>query len=320
MLQQTQVSTVMDYFARFMARFPNVKDLAQADIDEVLHLWSGLGYYARGRNLHKAAQKICADHNGELPKTLDEIIELPGIGRSTGSAILAIAYGQHQAILDGNVKRVLTRLRCIDGLPDASATLKQLWPLAESLTPKSRVGDYTQAIMDLGATLCTRSKPSCNVCPVAKLCEARKTNTQQNYPTKKTPKKIPTRQARFLRIVDDRGYLLLAKRPPTGIWGGLWCLPQLDAEDNVKKWCEKLGLTMVSEPLQLDMLRHTFTHFRLEMCPIEILVETDASLVMDSNSWLWYNCAQPAKLGLAKPMATLIEGRHQQSLQLEDAP
>ena len=204
MLQQTQVTTVIDYFNRFMQRFPTVVDLAKADIDDVLHLWSGLGYYARGRNLHKAARIICEQHAGELPTTLEDIIALPGIGRSTGSAILAIAHGKRHAILDGNVKRVLTRLQCIEGQPDSSATQKILWPLAESLTPESRIPDYTQAIMDLGATLCTRTNPSCEQCPVANCCDAYRSNTQALYPTKKQRKKIPTKQGRFLRLINHK--------------------------------------------------------------------------------------------------------------------
>lgn len=318
MLQQTQVTTVIDYFERFMARFPNVTKLAAANVDEVLHLWSGLGYYARGRNLHKAAIQICKQHNGELPNTLDEMTALPGIGRSTGSAILAIAHGQHHAILDGNVKRVLTRLQCIGGVPDASATLKTLWPLAETLTPKKRVGDYTQAIMDLGATVCTRSKPSCDICPVTKLCRAFETNRQHKFPTKKTRKKIPTKSASFLRIVDHNGNVLLNKRPPSGIWGGLWCLPELQEGETAKQWCKKMGFDIQGNPNSLDTLLHTFTHYHLEMHPIELTVTVEPKIIMDSDSWHWYNSAKPANLGLAKPMATLIRGRHQQRLQLEE--
>lgn len=318
MLQQTQVTTVIDYFERFMVRFPNVKKLAAANVDEVLHLWSGLGYYARGRNLHKAAIQICEQHNGELPNTLEDMIALPGIGRSTGSAILAIANGQHHAILDGNVKRVLTRLQCISGVPDVSATLKSLWPIAEQLTPKKRVGDYTQAIMDLGATVCTRAKPSCDSCPVTKLCSAYKSNRQHEFPNKKMRKKIPTKAATFLRVVDAKGNVLLNKRPPSGIWGGLWCLPELQDGETPKQWCKKMGFKVKGSPNSLDMLLHTFTHYRLEMHPIELTVEPQPSIIMDADSWHWHNRHKPANLGLAKPMATLIDGRHQQRFQLEE--
>ena len=308
MLQQTQVTTVIDYFNRFMQRFPTVVDLAKADIDDVLHLWSGLGYYARGRNLHKAARIICEQHAGELPTTLEDIIALPGIGRSTGSAILAIAHGKRHAILDGNVKRVLTRLQCIEGQPDSSATQKILWPLAESLTPKSRIPDYTQAIMDLGATLCTRTNPSCEQCPVANCCDAYRSNTQALYPTKKQRKKIPTKQGRFLRLINQQHEILLFRRPPAGIWGGLWCLPEIDLDKNPAKWCTENGLTLNSTPVELPTLKHTFTHYHLEMLPLEIVVTVKANIVMDSDSWLWYNSAGPANLGLAKPMRTLILG------------
>jgi A/G-specific adenine glycosylase len=309
MLQQTQVTTVIGYFERFMLRFPTVKDLASAEIDEVLHLWSGLGYYARGRNLHHAAQIICADHGGELPICLEDLVALPGIGRSTGSAILAIAHGQRHAILDGNVKRVLTRLQCVAGVPDASATLKQLWPLAEALTPSERVGNYTQAIMDLGATVCTRTKPRCDECPVATLCEAKRTQTQANFPNKKIKKKIPIKQASFLRILNSDGHVLLQKRPPTGIWGGLWCLPELETDKDLMQWCKTLGLQAMGKPIELATLTHTFTHFRLEMLPLELSVEANCSIVMDSDSWLWYNIANPASVGIAKPMTTLLQGK-----------
>ncbi|MGR8949264.1 MAG: A/G-specific adenine glycosylase [Gammaproteobacteria bacterium] len=308
MLQQTQVTTVIDYFNRFMQRFPDVTTLAQADIDEVLHLWSGLGYYARGRNLHKAAQIIFAEHGGELPTTLEEITTLPGIGRSTGGAILAIAHGKRHAILDGNVKRVLTRLQCIEGQPDASATQKILWPLAESLTPTERVADYTQAIMDLGATLCTRSKPACEICPVTTLCAAYRTNTQDLYPTKKQRKKIPTKQGRFLRLTNPQQEVLLYRRPPVGIWGGLWCLPEIDLKEDPVLWCHENGLEPIAAPVNLPSLKHTFTHYHFEMLPIEIQLASHSQKVMDSDSWLWYNSANPTNLGLAKPMRKLILG------------
>lgn len=310
MLQQTQVTTVIDYFQRFMKRFPSVASLAAADIDEVLHLWSGLGYYARGRNLHKAAQIICIKHAGELPTELAQLTALPGIGRSTGSAILAIAHGQRLAILDGNVKRVLTRFMCIDGVPDSSATLKKLWPLAEALTPPKRVRDYTQAIMDLGATVCTRNKPKCVECPVATTCMAHQAGTQTLYPTRKIKKRMPVKKTTLLRIENNEGEILLYRRPPSGIWGGLWCLPELDPHTKLEQWCHQRGLSAVEDPNALDMLKHTFTHFHLEIQPIQLRVEKKPAQVMDSDSWLWYNSANPANIGLAKPMATLINGQY----------
>lgn len=309
MLQQTQVTTVIDYFNRFMQRFPSVQALADADIDEVLHLWSGLGYYARGRNLHKAAEIICQEHGGELPTTLEAITALPGIGRSTGSAILAIAHGKRHAILDGNVKRVLTRLKCVAGPPDASATQKVLWPLAESLTPNKRIPDYTQAIMDLGATLCTRSKPACNVCPVANLCEANASGRQAEFPNKKPRKQIPTNEARFLRVLNAKKEVLLYRRPPSGIWGGLWCLPDLGSEEDPNTWCKKNGLTPSKAAVELAPHKHTFTHFRLKMQVVEIEVGANSAIIMDAESYQWFNPRQPANLGLAKPMAKFIHGK-----------
>ena len=309
MLQQTQVATVIDYFNRFMQRFPSVERLANANIDEVLHLWSGLGYYARGRNLHKAAKIIRDEHNGELPATLEEITALPGIGRSTGSAILAIAHGKRHAILDGNVKRVLTRLRCIEGPPDASATQKVLWPLAESLTPHARIADYTQAIMDLGATLCRRSNPDCEICPVENLCEAKSTGTQADFPNKKPRKKIPTREARFLRILNSTQNVLLYRRPPSGIWGGLWCLPELKADESIERWCENNGFKLQGEPHDLAPHKHTFTHFHLRMLTTEIEVGANSSIIMDTENYAWYDPRNPTNLGLAKPMAKFIHGQ-----------
>ena len=220
MLQQTQVSTVVPYFERFMARFPKVAILAAAPLDEVLHHWSGLGYYARARNLHRAAEILAGTYGGEFPATLEEVIALPGIGRSTAGAILALSRGLRHPILDGNVKRVLARGFAVEGWPDAPHVQKTLWALAETLTPLEGVAAYTQAIMDLGATLCTRSRPACERCPVATLCVARQLSKVENYPAPRPRKPLPERRTRFMVLRDPAGRWLLERRPARGIWGG----------------------------------------------------------------------------------------------------
>ena len=237
MLQQTQVATVIPYFERFIQRYANVHALATAPLDDVLHLWSGLGYYSRARNLHKAAQCVVNQYAGHFPQTLDELVTLPGVGRSTAGSILALAYHQQAAILDGNVKRVLCRHFAIDGWPGQSKVANQLWTVAESHTPKQHVAMYTQAMMDLGAMVCTRSKPQCNQCPLSNSCQAAAQQQQLDYPGKKPKKIIPTRHATFLLLQNQSQQILLQQRPPTGIWGGLWCLPQCDMPDNISKWC-----------------------------------------------------------------------------------
>lgn len=228
MLQQTQVNTVIPYYERFMQTFPTVRDLAQADIDEVLHLWTGLGYYARARNLHKSARIIHTDHNNRFPDDLESIVALPGIGRSTAGAILSLALNQVAPILDGNVKRVLARYHRVEGWPGNKKTEQKLWQLAESVTPDKEFAAYTQAIMDLGATVCTRSNPLCDQCPVNNGCEARETGTQEQYPGKKPKKTLPVKQTIFTIIENDKGEVLLEKRLPQGIWGGLWSFPNVN--------------------------------------------------------------------------------------------
>ena len=226
MLQQTQVTTIIPYFERFAKRFPDVRTLARARPDSVLHLWSGLGYYARARNLHKAAKRIIAEHGGTFPRELESVVRLPGIGRSTAGAILALAFDQRHAILDGNVKRVLARHHAIDAPPNRRETETKLWQLAERHTPSRRVADYTQAIMDLGATVCTRAHPDCAHCPVRAGCKARKLGTPQNFPVPAKRRAMPVKQVNMLLIRDARDRVLLVKRPPAGLWGGLWGLPE----------------------------------------------------------------------------------------------
>ncbi len=306
MLQQTQVATVIGYFERFMQRFPDVGALACAPVDEVLHLWSGLGYYARARNLHRAAQLLASEHGGEFPWTVEAVSALPGIGRSTAGAILALSRGLRCAILDGNVKRVLTRHRRIMGWPDAPATLKLLWPLADELTPAARAADYTQAIMDLGATLCTRANPACDACPVHADCASAMHGEQAQYPTPRPRKTVPVRATRFLMLVREDGALLLERRPPSGIWGGLWSFPELGERDDALARCAQFGLEAHGKPRKLPRLLHTFTHFQLVITPLSLRVRERASACMDSATLLWYNAAAPAAIGLAKPVQDLI--------------
>ena len=220
MLQQTQANTAITYFESFMKRFPAVADLANASQDEVLRLWAGLGYYARGRNLHKSAQVIVNHYQGSFPNTIAALTKLPGIGRSTAGAIVSLAYNQPAAILDGNAKRVLARMYAIDGWPGKAQVNKQLWALAESHTPKKRCADYTQAMMDLGATLCTRSQPGCSQCPARTQCLAFKQGNPKDYPGKKPKKRLPSKHTQFLMVINHRGEILLEKRPAVGIWGG----------------------------------------------------------------------------------------------------
>ncbi|NGP53369.1 A/G-specific adenine glycosylase [Thioalkalivibrio sp. XN8] len=305
MLQQTQLATVIPYFERFMARFPTVAELAAAPLDEVLHLWSGLGYYARARNLQRAAQQVVAEHGGELPRDLEGLQALPGIGRSTAGAILAQAHGRRHPILDGNVKRVLARVHAVAGWPGRSAVERRLWELAEAHTPAERVGDYTQAIMDLGATVCRRSRPACEACPVAADCIACRTGRQADFPAPRPRRERPLRRTRMLLLQDAAGAVLLERRPPSGVWGGLWCPPELAGESPVD-WGERvLGARLRPAPA-LAAVRHGFTHFELEITPLRARLERAPARVLESDRWVWYNARSPAKFGLAAVVGRLI--------------
>jgi len=307
MLQQTQVTTVIPYFERFMTRFPAVTQLAEAKLDEVLHLWTGLGYYARARNLHKAAQIIASGHAGRFPDVFEDALALPGIGRSTAGAILAQSLGRRHAILDGNVKRVLTRLHAIEGWPGQKTVEDQLWQLAEQYTPDARLADYSQAIMDLGATVCTRGKPRCGDCPVGELCLARQHKTVGQYPSSKPKKTLPVRQTHMLLLQDRHGQFLLQQRPPTGIWGGLWSFPECPLETDIDAWCEQqLGL-VIGPAQQGDVLRHTFSHFHLDIHPIRASLKDHTDRVMEATATLWYNTRQPDALGLPGPVKQMLE-------------
>lgn len=316
MLQQTQVATVIPYYQQFMRRFPDVQTLACAHLDEVLHLWTGLGYYARARNLHKAAQQVCATSQGEFPNTLDEAMQLPGIGRSTAGAILALSCNQHHVILDGNVKRVLARFHAVAGWPGKKQVEQILWQHAEVFTPATRTADYTQAIMDLGATLCTRSKPHCADCPVNSHCSAYRQERTSEFPGKKPAKILPVRQALMLMLRQgDRGeHVLLQQRPPSGIWGGLWSFPQpeVNSDDHpaLQEWCrDKLGYEL-ADIQSWPELRHTFSHFHLDITPVEARLKDHTNTVMESNGAVWYNTAQPDTRGLAAPVKRLLEALH----------
>jgi len=307
MLQQTQVATVIPYFQRFISRFPDVGCLAAAAVDEVLHHWSGLGYYARARNLHKAAQIICDRHAGVFPLNLDDLMALPGIGRSTAGAILALAADQCHPILDGNVKRVLTRLYAVEGWPGNKDIENELWRLARHHTPKRRVAHYTQAIMDMGATLCTRARPSCDRCPAQDQCLAYRQRRVTDFPTPKHRGTLPIRRTQLLLVHDTTATtVLLTKRPPAGIWGGLWSLPECGVDADVGQWCRRhLGLE-VHEEHRWPVLRHTFSHFHLEIQPVVVSIDARVAAVMDGAESVWYNPRQPQQLGLAAPIQRLL--------------
>ena len=317
MLQQTQVQTVIPYFERFMQSFPDVRALADAPRDEVLQHWSGLGYYARARNLHRAAQIIRDDHDGVFPGTLEGVIALPGIGRSTAGAILSLALNQRHPILDGNVKRLLARHEAIDGWPGQAAVAQKLWDIAERNTPHARVADYTQAIMDLGATLCTRGNPACERCPVASDCKALDLNKVSDttrtglkvsvtqFPGRKPKKEKPLRTTTMVLASHD-GHIYLERRPEPGIWGGLWSLPEVN-DSGVEDWCRD---RLKSEPRELEswqVLRHSFSHYDLDIQPILVRIESALRKVADCDDARWHQLDEDPPGGMAAPVSKLIE-------------
>jgi A/G-specific adenine glycosylase len=306
MLQQTQVTTVVPYFQRFMARFPTLERLAAAEADEVLHHWSGLGYYARARNLHQAAQTIRDRYDGIFPLDLEAVMALPGIGRSTAGAILALAAEQSHPILDGNVKRVLTRLHAIEGWPGDRDIENRLWQLARSHLPDRRIAHYTQAIMDLGATLCTRARPQCDRCPARTRCLAHAERRVTDFPTPKPRGVLPIRCTQLLLVRNAAEAILLIKRPPAGIWGGLWSLPECTVDDDIGEWCRRRLGCEAREEDRWPVLRHTFSHFHLDMHPVLMRVAARATAVMDDAESVWYNPRKPQQLGLAAPIQRLL--------------
>ncbi len=308
MLQQTQVATAIPYFERFMARFPNVHALAAATLDEVLHLWTGLGYYARARHLHACARVLATRHGGEFPQAFGEIMALPGIGRSTAGAILALSRGERHPILDGNVKRVLARVFGIAGDPSSAPVLNTLWAQAQACTPAARVAAYTQAIMDLGATVCTRSRPACTVCPMNGGCLAAREGRQAELPGAKRRRVRKAREAILLLAEtgeDASRAVLLERRPAPGLWGGLWSPPQFDNESAALEWCRReLG---VVEPAQaLAPIDHAFTHFDLRLNPLRVRC-TPASGVREADDRLWYALKAPPRVGLPQPIMQLFQ-------------
>lgn len=306
MLQQTQVSTVIPYFERFMAGFPTLQALAEAAEDTVLQHWTGLGYYARARNLHKAAKQICANNQGEFPRSVEKLNELPGIGRSTAGAIAAISMGIRAPILDGNVKRVLARYHRISGWPGEAATLNRLWSAAEHYTPEHRVAHYTQAMMDLGATVCTRSRPNCQACPLNRDCQGLEKGDALEYPGRKPKKQIPTKTTCMLLIENTEGALLLEKRPGSGIWGGLWSFieePEVPGSDALAAR-HQLETTSITA---WEPLKHTFSHYHLLITPVHIRVRAEPGRIMESARQIWYKPEESADFGLAAPVKKLLE-------------
>jgi A/G-specific adenine glycosylase len=307
MLQQTQVGAVIGYFERFMGRFPNVRALARASEDEVLKYWSGLGYYARARNLRKAAGEISKNHNGIFPSTAKELEALPGIGRSTAAAIAAFSFGENVAILDGNVKRVLARHFGVEGFPGARNVEGKLWDLANGLLPKkssaSAVSAYTQGLMDLGATICTRTAPACGKCPLASDCVARKAGRTADLPASRPRKDYPTREMTWL-VIKSNGRVLLERRPSPGIWGGLWSFPELVGSDLAEYSRSEFGYALSSQRT-LTPFAHSFTHFRLQISSLVCTVKKDGRLTT-SPSRTWMGIAAAIEAAIPVPVRKVL--------------
>ena len=305
MLQQTQVSTVIPYYERFLQRFPDVKTLADAPLDAVLSLWAGLGYYARARNLHRAAVRIRDDHDGRFPSEFAAVAALPGVGRSTAGAILALAYGERWPILDGNVRRVLARHFAVEGDPGHRDTLTRLWTLSERCTPAQQVDVYTQAIMDLGATVCTRRNPACERCPLASTCAARSTGRQHELPAPKRRPERPLRRVFMLAARRADGAVLLERRPEQGIWGGLWCLPEFGSAAAAQAYLERVsGATDPARPLAA--IEHAFTHFDLVITPL-LAHCSGYDGPPDPARLAWYPTGSPGALGLPAPIQRFLQ-------------
>ena len=310
MLQQTQVSTVIPYFERFMQRFPTVKALATAPLDDVLHHWTGLGYYARARNLHRAASLVVEQHGGKFPRAIEQLTALPGIGRSTAGAIASISMGIRAPILDGNVKRVLARFHAVPGWPGEKVVENRLWDLAERYTPNTRLPEYTQAMMDLGATLCSRARPDCDRCPLHRHCQARALDEVALYPGRKPNKTLPVRQTFMLLLEDDSGRILLEQRPPSGLWGGLWCPPEIIDRRKLKPALVERGLDG-TRARAMPGFRHTFSHFHLDITPLRLKVQhrppRAAVRIAEHPPGRWVDPAKPGRLGLAAPVSKLLD-------------
>ncbi|WPL15135.1 A/G-specific adenine glycosylase [Thiorhodovibrio winogradskyi] len=320
MLQQTQVAVVIPYFERFIGCFPNLGALATATEDEVLQHWSGLGYYARARNLHRSARIVLEQHGGELPEQLEWLIALPGIGRSTAGAILSLAYGQAHAILDGNVKRVLARCFAVAGWPGESRIQKHLWALAdELLSAAARAGlqelhlkhpnwpgTYNQAMMDLGATVCTRAAPDCNHCPLSRHCLALMTNSIHQYPQPKPKRPLPRRATRWLLVQDPDGRILLEQRPPSGLWGGLWTFPEVSLQESSAHWCELHLYQTAPRVEKLPDRQHSFSHFHLDIYPERLLLKSAISQLRDSDRHLWVALKRASTMAVPAPVKAIL--------------
>lgn len=306
MLQQTQVTTVIPYYLRFMKQFPTIAALATASQDDVLAHWSGLGYYARARNIHKTAKIIHENDHDIFPETVDELSELPGIGQSTAGAIISFSMQKKAVILDGNVRRVLTRHFGIAAPVNQKETIAQLWTLATSLTPQNNAHHYNQAIMDLGATLCTRSKPRCSDCPFASTCLAHQQGQPTFYPTKTVKKARPTKSKRFLIIQNHTNEILLLKRPTTGIWGGLWSLPEYELQSDYLIFQHEDTILQLRYQDEMEKITHQFTHFTLDIHPMIVSVKNKKMPIFDSKKMLWYKLDTPFPGGIAAPVNKIL--------------
>jgi A/G-specific adenine glycosylase len=305
MLQQTQVKTVIPYYQKFMARFPTITDLANAEQDDVLHHWTGLGYYARARNLHKAAKVIRDEYQGQFPTQIEQVVALSGIGRSTAGAVLSLACGQSHSILDGNVKRVLARYFAVEGWPGNKKVETELWQYADQLTPKLRTDHYTQAMMDMGATLCTRSQPKCDACPVASQCLAFAQGRQQVLPGKKPKKVLPVKSTVML-IPMWQQQVLIYKRPSVGLWGGLWGFYEAETLDLIGSQAASLGLPDNYTLSTLEPFRHTFSHFHLDITPVILELAAPPAHQVTEDKVMWFDLLSPQNVGLAAPTKKLF--------------
>jgi A/G-specific adenine glycosylase len=306
MLQQTQVTSVLRYFPRFMQRFPDVISLARAVDDDVLASWSGLGYYSRARNLKRAAELVTERHGGRVPEPVDDLMALPGIGRSTAAAIRVFAFGSRDAILDGNVKRVLARSFAIEGWPGTPAVERRLWALARELLPDGPLAGYTQGLMDLGATLCTRTRPRCGDCPVAGECRAFASASVDRIPGPRPRQQTPRRRAVFLIARDPLGRVLLERRPPSGIWGGLWSLPEFGSAEAALAACRARFRVETRAPGEGRPLQHAFTHFKLEMVPLAVRVSPSPGGHAAEPGELWVAAAALDEAPLPAPVRALL--------------
>ena len=307
MLQQTQVATVVPYYQRFIESFPDLSSLIAASLDDVLVLWAGLGYYTRARNLHKAARLIEQQHGGHFPEHFDEVLALPGIGRSTAGAILAQALDQHHVILDGNVKRVLCRYFAIEGWPGKREVENRLWLKAEECASRERSADYTQAIMDLGATVCSRGAPTCTVCPLLKGCLALSTQRVAEFPTPRPGKQLPVKATRMLLLTNACGEILLEKRPPSGIWGGLWSLPEMELGEDVEAVCRGRWGYETDSTEDIPGLRHTFSHYHLDITPCRVKLRDSETELREPGLQQWCDIHGMGALALATPVAGLLQ-------------